>query len=354
VYPALAIADAYRKIIDPIDLLFIGTPVGCEKRLVPQSGYCIKMIEGSPLYGVGPGGKLRAIGSLAVGIAQARRLLKAHRTELVIGLGGYASAGVVLAAWSLGLRTAVHESNIVPGLANRLLGRVADRVYVGFEKTAKAFPIRRRMVTVTGNPVRGEVVRLTADRSLAPAVAERPTRILVIGGSQGAEFLNRNAPDLLASIAGLGIDVEVRHQVGEFAPSPVEATYRCAGLAATVVPYIDDMAGAYAWADFAITRSGSATIAELAVAGLPSLLVPLPSAAGDHQTANAVAFAEAGAAYWVAESDWRASDLSGQIAGLLRDPRAWLAFSRRAHELGTPGAADAVVASCEAMFAEAA
>ena len=179
-------------------------------------------------------------------------------------------------------------------------------------------------------------------------------RILVTGGSQGAEFLNRNAPELLASVARMGIGVEVRHQVGDFAPSPVVTAYARACLAASVVPYIDDMAAAYAWADFAVTRSGSATIAELAVAGLPSLLVPLPSAAGDHQTANAVAFADAGAACWVAESDWHASELAGQIAGLLRDPQAWLALSRRARELATPDAADVVVASCEAMLDEAA
>src|SRR5262245_39340661 len=150
VYPALAIADAYRRVCAPVDVLFIGTPVGFEGRLVPAYGYRLQTIRGTPLVGTGIQGKLRALGTLSVGMAQARRLLRAHGAQLVVGLGGYASVGVLLAAWSLGLRTVIHEANLVPGLANRLLGRLAHRVYLGFEAACWAFAPDRTVIT--GNP----------------------------------------------------------------------------------------------------------------------------------------------------------------------------------------------------------
>jgi UDP-N-acetylglucosamine--N-acetylmuramyl-(pentapeptide) pyrophosphoryl-undecaprenol N-acetylglucosamine transferase len=349
VYPALTIADTYRRTFDHVDVCFIGTPAGCEARLVPAHGYRCTMVQGSPWYGVGVGGRLQATRALVVGIAQARRLLRAQGTQLVIGLGGYASVGVLLAARSLGLRIVIHEANIVPGLANRLLGRLADRVYLGWQAAAWAFPPGRTLVT--GNPVRPEVAAVGDEKRRAVGNVHRPVRILVMGGSQGAPFLNRHVPDLLRQVTGHGLTLEVRHQVGDDDPAPVRARYAQAQITASVMPYIEAMADAYRWADFAIGRSGSGTIAELAACGLPALLVPLPTAAGDHQTMNAVAFAEACGGWCIREAHWQVQVQAARLAALLGDANALTGLAARARRLATPEAASILMTDCEALMA---
>ncbi len=348
VYPALTIADTYRHTFDHVDVCFIGTPEGCEGRLVPAHGYRCTMIQGSPWFGVGVGGRLRATKTLVVGIAQARHLLRAQGTQLVIGLGGYASVGVLLAARSLGLRIVIHEANIVPGLANKLLGRLADRVYLGCEAAAWAFPQDRTLVT--GNLVRPEITAVGDEKLRAMCSVHQPAHILVMGGSQGAPFLNRHVPALLRQVTGHGLALEVRHQVGDDDPEPVRTQYAQAQIAASVMPYIEDMADMYRWADFAIVRSGSGTIAELAACGLPALLVPLPTAASDHQTVNAVAFAEAGGGWWVREADWQVQVQAARLAALLGDANALTDMATRARRLATPEAASMLVTDCEALM----
>jgi UDP-N-acetylglucosamine--N-acetylmuramyl-(pentapeptide) pyrophosphoryl-undecaprenol N-acetylglucosamine transferase len=349
VYPALAIAAAYRQTVDNVDLLFLGTAEGFEARLMPRHGYRLVLVQGAPLFRVGLGGKLRALNCLGSGIGQARRALKAHGARLVIGLGGYASAGVLLAARSLGLPAAIHEANVLPGLTNKLLGRLVDRVYLGFAASGWAFPRGRTLVT--GNPVRSEIVRVGCEKQQRRYGVDRPVHILVTGGSEGAPFLNRHAPDLLRRVAGHGLALAVSHQVGVWAVEPVRAAYARAGLAASVVPYIEDMATAYRRADLVVARAGALTLAELAVCGLPALLVPLPTAARDHQTANARVFAAAGGSWWVREADWHPESLAARLAALLRDPAAWMAAALRMRQLATPHAARAIVADCEALMA---
>jgi UDP-N-acetylglucosamine--N-acetylmuramyl-(pentapeptide) pyrophosphoryl-undecaprenol N-acetylglucosamine transferase len=345
----LAIADVYQRTVAGVDVRFIGTPAGCEARLVPAYGYRFTMVQGAPWFGVGVGGRLHAARALCAGIVQARRLLRAQGTKLVIGLGGYASAGVLLAAWSLGIRTVIHEANMVPGLANRLLGRRADRVYLGFKAAGWAFLPDRTLVT--GNPVRSEVAAVGNEKRRARHRVRQPVRLLVMGGSQGAPFLNRHVPDLLRQVAGHGLALEVRHQVGDDDPEPVRVKYAHAQIAASVTPYIADMADAYRWADFAIVRSGSGTIAELAACGLPALLVPLPTAAGDHQTVNAMAFAEAGGGWWVREADWQAQTQAARLAALLRDADTLAGIAEHARRLATPDAAQVLVTDCEKLMA---
>ncbi len=347
VYPALAIAAAYQQAVPEVDLLFIGTPGGFEARLVPQRGYRIALVPGAPLYGVSLAGKLRAAVELVRGVTAARRLLRVHGTQLVIGLGGYASAGTLLAARSLGVRTVIHEANVLPGLTNRRLGRMVDRVYLGFDAATGVFPSGRCLVT--GNPVRLEIAALSREPRSPPPGTGRPRHVLVTGGSQGARFLNQRVPDLLRRVAERGVAIEVQHQLGEAESEPVAAVYTRARVGACVTRYIDDMAAAYRWADFAVTRAGAMTIAELAVAGLPALLVPLPTASDDHQTANARAFADAGGGWCVRESEWNADVLAQRIAAVLSDADAWAATSRAAGRLAAPDAARAIVADCEAM-----
>jgi UDP-N-acetylglucosamine--N-acetylmuramyl-(pentapeptide) pyrophosphoryl-undecaprenol N-acetylglucosamine transferase len=264
---------------------------------------------------------------------------------MVIGFGGYASGGVMLAARSLGLKTAIHEANVVPGLTNKWLGRIVDRVYLGFEKSGWAFPKPKTLVT--GNPVRPEIVNVGLQRQSRPRT---PIRILVTGGSQGSDFLNRRVPELLGSLTARGFSMVVRHQAGRFDSKSIDAAYRKAELTASIVPYIDDMDEAYRWADFAVACSGSLTVAELAASRLPALLVPLAGSAADHQAANAMAFAETGLGIWIREAEWNVDVLSEGIARLLSDTDSGRSASPSANRLAIPDAASRIVADCEALM----
>jgi UDP-N-acetylglucosamine--N-acetylmuramyl-(pentapeptide) pyrophosphoryl-undecaprenol N-acetylglucosamine transferase len=348
VYPALAIAEAYTQLNDAVDLLFIGTPHNFASQLVPPAGYRLVLVEGGPLFGVGLAGKTRTAWRLSRGVLQARRVLRASGTQLVIGVGGYASAAALLAAKSLRLCTAVYEANAVPGLTNRLLGRFVDRVYLGFAAAGWAFPAARQLAT--GNPIRPAITALTEEERRAPHAENRPLHLLVTGGSLGASFLNQRVPDLLRQVAERGVFLEVRHQVGGFAVEPVRAAYAQGKVAAVVLPYIEDMVEAYRWADLVIARAGAGTIAELAASGLPALLVPLPQAPGNHQVANAQAFTTTGGGWSVEEKDWKVEAVLDWLMHLLRDETAWTAASRYARQFATPHAARTIVADCETLL----
>ena len=259
----------------------------------------------------------------------------------VLGVGGYASGAALLAAKTLGLPTVVHESNAVPGLTNQVLSRLVNRVYLGFAAAQSTFP--QAVARLTGNPVRGEIAAVGPHRQHR---GDRPARVLVIGGSQGSQFLNERVPALLQAVAGQGIALHVRHQVGKLDPTPVQTAYAATELQATVEGFIDDMAAAYAWADVAITRSGSGTVAELAAAALPALLVPFPHAARDHQAANAAALCAAGGGRWVRQNEWDQADLAKWLGELLNQTSQWTATSQAALQFALPDAAAAVVRDC--------
>jgi UDP-N-acetylglucosamine--N-acetylmuramyl-(pentapeptide) pyrophosphoryl-undecaprenol N-acetylglucosamine transferase len=348
VYPALAIADAYRQVCDTVDLLFIGAPDGFAARLAPSHGYRLALVQGGPLFGVGVAGKLRTLWRLGVGVHQAQRVLRAAETKLVLGVGGYASAAALLAAKSLRLATAIYEANTVPGLTNKLLGRFVDRIYLGFAAAGEVFAADRRLVT--GNPIRSRILAVGGKERVAPHGTGRPVHILVTGGSLGAPFLNQQVPALLGQVAARGLSIKVRHQVGGFDPDQVRAAYTRAGIPAAVAPYIDDMTDAYGWADFAIARAGAGTIAELAVSGLPALLVPLPAAPGNHQITNALAFVDAGGGWCAQETDWQPTVLTEQIVRIFSEVDVWTSISQGARRFATPDAARTIVADCEALM----
>jgi UDP-N-acetylglucosamine--N-acetylmuramyl-(pentapeptide) pyrophosphoryl-undecaprenol N-acetylglucosamine transferase len=338
VHPALAVADAWRAAVPDLEVVFLGRAGGPEARLVPAAGHRLVPVPAAPLFGVGPWGRVRAAGMLVAGAARARGVLRAEGIGLVLGFGGHASAGAVLGAWSLGLPTAIHEANAVAGVANRLLARVADVVLLGFPEAAPGFPARK--VRVVGTPVRAAVAGVVAGRDGAGGAL----RVLVLGGSEGSPFLNARVPDLLLR---LRTPLEVRHVAGRFDPAPIAAAYAAAGIRATVVPYLDDVAGAYRTADVAVTCAGAGTLAELAATRLPALLVPLGSAALDHQSANARAFAAATGLPWVREEAWDPTALAARLAALVGER------GRAAARLGAAAAPDAarnVVEACQALL----
>jgi UDP-N-acetylglucosamine--N-acetylmuramyl-(pentapeptide) pyrophosphoryl-undecaprenol N-acetylglucosamine transferase len=348
VYPALAIADAYREMFPDLDVRFAGPFDRLAARVLAARGHVLEPVSASQLVNVGLGGKIIAAGRVVMGMTQARRLLRHHGTRLVLGLGGYATGAILLAARTLGLRIAIHEANVVPGLANRLLAPFAHRIYLGFSATAPAFANRHQVVT--GHPVRAEIAALTSARRLAPE-RERPARVLVLSSTRGERFFADRMPDLLAGIERRGVPVEVLHQAGKIAIDDVADGYRRAGVKAMVTPYLDHIADAYRWADLVVARSGAGTIAEIAAAGVPALLVPLADASGDHQAPNANAVAATGGAIVVREAGWQCDPLAAQVAALLGNA-AWTTAAAAARRLARPEAAARIVADCEALMTD--
>jgi UDP-N-acetylglucosamine--N-acetylmuramyl-(pentapeptide) pyrophosphoryl-undecaprenol N-acetylglucosamine transferase len=345
VYPALAIADAYRAAFPDVDVRFAGAADPLAVRLLGARGHTLQPVSSSPFVSVGLAGKLAGGVRVGVGLAQARRLLRSCGTRLVVGLGGHASTSILLAARTVGARVALHEANVAPGVANRLLAPFAHRVYLGFAAAVPAFAARDPVVT--GHPVRPEIAALAGERRAGPA-RDRAARVLVLSSTRGERFLADRVPALLGAIARHGVAVEALHQSGQVAPEELAQAYRHAGVRATVMPYLDQIAAAYRWADLVIARSGAGTIAEIAAAGLPAVLVPLADAARDHQAANAAVVAAAGAAIAVPEAEWQCEPLAARTASLLGP--AWAAAAQAARWLAQPDAAARIVADCEASM----
>jgi UDP-N-acetylglucosamine--N-acetylmuramyl-(pentapeptide) pyrophosphoryl-undecaprenol N-acetylglucosamine transferase len=342
---ALAIMSAYQAGFNA-EVYFIGCQDGFESHLVPAGGFELHIIPGAPYARRNLLGKVRALVTLIQGTFAARRLLHARQTGLVIGLGGYASLGAVLAARILGIPAVIHEANVFPGLANRVIASLTDRVFLGWQQAGAAFP--KSKTVVTGNPIRPAMATL-ANQPRVPS-RDNIRRILVTGGSVGSPFLNANVPILLARIRELGVPVVVRHQTGDGEIERVRKAYQRLGFDARVEAFIDDMAQAYCQADFVITAAGALTLAELALFGLPALLVPLTAAAKGHQIANAKIYAQHSGGAWVPEGDWDTESLAKLVATSLADFDALSAQAQQLRQMATPDAAQVLVEECEAML----
>ncbi len=351
VFPGIAIADEVKRRNPEARIVFIGTTRGLEARLVPQAGYELAPITVSRLKGGGFMGKLKGIFRLPIALFQSWRILRRVKPDVVIGVGGYASGPAVFAGWMTFRRTAIQEQNATPGMTNRLLGKVVKRVFTGFGATGS---FSAKKMVHTGNPIRQAFVDRLENRDIAatnPATgATRSLRVLVFGGSQGATFLNENIPPLLAALGSkLGQPVAVTHQTGEKDLQATRERYAAASLAADVVAFIDDMPAAYGKSDLAICRSGALTIAELTAVGLPSVLVPFPFAADNHQEANARVLEKAGAAIVATQASWDAAALLAQVEGLAADRKSLATMSDAARSLGRADAAKTIVDHLEGL-----
>ncbi len=352
VYPAVALVEACRAARPTLEVTFVGTAAGPEARIAPAHGMRFAAVAAAPYYGVGPLGRWRTLERLLAGVVDARRVLRAAGTQLVLGLGGFASAGTVLAARSLGLPSLLFEANATAGLSNRMLARVADRVLLGCAHAASDFPPGR--CQTTGIPVRRALHDLAATRAASWPATGAPFRVLVMGGSLGSAFLNAHVPALMRALGRLGIPLEVQHQTGAADLAAVRAAYAdtttIAGstVTAAVTPFLDDAPIAYERADFAITCAGAGTLAELAAVGLPALVVPLASAARNHQEANVQALAQE--AWWTTEHAWDETALARRIADLAGDAAALRAAGARMRSAATPAAATAILEACEAVL----
>jgi len=346
---ALAVGEALAEA--GASLLFVGTERGLERRLVPEAGFELATLPGGQVMGASPGTRARSLARLARGALRAFRLLGRFRPEAVISVGGYAAVPAVAAAAARRLPVALIEPNAVPGRANRAAGRLARRVYLGFEDALASFPraAARGEARVVGVPLRRAMVEGLA--AAAPREPVPPLRLLVFGGSQGARQINDAVLDALPRLEPASL--EVAHQSGEADRERVEAGYRRAGFRAEVFAFDPDMPARYAWADLALCRAGAITVAELALAGLPALLVPYPYAADDHQSANAEALARAGAARRLESRTLDGAALAGALEPLVAAPYELLEMGRRARALARPEAARAVAEDVRALVRSA-
>ena len=337
VYPALAVANRLRE--EGWAVSWIGTRRGLEARVVPRARHPLHFISARGLRGPARPGALAA---MALAVLQSLSLLLRIRPALVLGMGGFVSAPGGIAAWLARRPLLVHEQNAIPGLANRMLSRLATGLMESFPET---FAGRRgAWLRTTGNPVRDAIAGIPdpAER-FSHRAPDDPFKVLVLGGSQGAEALNRSLPAVAARLEG---PIAIRHQSGEQHHEATRARYREAGVDACVSPFVDDMADAYAWADIVVCRAGATTVAELAVAGIGSILVPYPPAADDHQRVNAEHLERRGAAIVVPEDGETELQLARALAALEGDPGRRLAMAEAARRGARPDATERVADCC--------
>ena len=338
VVPALSLARALQA--KGVEIHWLGTPRGIENTLVPEAGIPLHHVSIVGLRGNGTLGWLKAPWRLWKAIRQARRIIQSLDVSLVVGLGGFASGPGGLAAWLMKVPLIIHEQNALPGMTNKVLARLARRVYAAFPN---AFDDARHPVVI-GNPVRQEIAAIGEAPREIEALTARPLRLLVVGGSLGAQVLNERVPAALALMTA-DARPEVRHQAGRNKEAATIEAYETAGVEANVSDFIGDMARAYEWADLVVCRSGALTVTELAAAGRASLLVPFPHAVDDHQTINANYLVEAGAAQLIPQAKMSVQALSDTLGELLEAHRL-LEMGRRARSVAQLEATDIMAQGC--------
>jgi UDP-N-acetylglucosamine--N-acetylmuramyl-(pentapeptide) pyrophosphoryl-undecaprenol N-acetylglucosamine transferase len=337
VFPGIAVAREMEKRFDRTRIIFIVGHRKMEMSILDRYGYEKQSIDVEGLKG---SGLLRGAGVMArlpKGFYQSARVIRQVSPEVILGVGGYTAGPVCLAGRFLGVPTAIHEQNSYPGLTNRILARAVNKVLISYEESREYF--RSASIALTGNPVREElfVVRDSGSR-----VSSRFT-ILVLGGSQGAHAVNSAFVDALLSLRKRGLSPDVIHQTGNRDYERVQQEYREHALPGEVMPFIEDMTGAYARADLVVSRAGATTLAEIAALGKASLLIPYPYAANQHQDANARVLEQAGGAIVKREQDMSGEDLALELRKLMEQPERVADMGRAALARGRRDAARQIV-----------
>lgn len=343
VYPALAVAEELRKRGYRIE--WVGTARGLEQRVVPAAGIRLHHLAVRGVRGKGLLDRLRGMVALAVASLQALWLVLRRWPACVVGMGGYVAGPAGVAAWLLRRPLLIHEQNAVAGTTNRMLAPLATRVVAGFPA---AFDTGVEF-QVLGNPVRADLVTAAANAEYDFA-AQRPLHLLVLGGSLGAQPINDAVPAAVALLEADQVQLEVWHQAGDAHAAQVQAAYPAAASGRKVVPFIEDMAAAYAWADLVICRAGALTVSELAVMGRPSILVPLPHAIDDHQTANAHSLADGGGAILLRQADMTPQGLARAVRSYVEFPERLRVMATASRAAAAPGATAAVADCCEELL----
>jgi len=341
---ALALAEEIRARGGRVFLL--GSDQGLERELVPRAGFELVTFGARQVMGQRWLARAGALARLATATLAARRLLRARGATGVLSVGGYASMPAVAGAALARVPTALVEPNGIPGRANRLMARSARLVFTGFEEARRHLPVSSERIREHGCPLRRALVETLS--AATPRLPAPPFHLLVAGGSQGAHQLNEALMEVLPRLDPAR--VEVFHQTGQDDRERVAAAYHAAGFRAEVVDFSDDLPARYAWADIAVCRAGALTVAELALAGLPSLLVPYPYAADDHQATNARALADVGGAVVLESRPLDTDALATQLGALLDAPERLTPMRRALATRARPDAARAIVDDCMEVF----
>jgi UDP-N-acetylglucosamine--N-acetylmuramyl-(pentapeptide) pyrophosphoryl-undecaprenol N-acetylglucosamine transferase len=334
VFPALAIAKEWLSRGAKREVLLVGTQRGIEMKLVPQAGLPLETIRVAGLKGKGGTTLLKNLVMLGTGLGDAFDVLRRHKPVAAFGVGGYAAGPMLLAAWLHGIPNVIFEPNAEPGFTNKVLARLAKRIATGYEISAQGWGAK---AIVTGCPVREEFF------SIQPRKAEKPFRVMITGGSQGALPINRTFVDAMDLLATRKSELQIVHQTGERDYNAVRTAYARREMLAEVVPFLTNMAERFAWADLIVCRAGAITAAEIAAAGRAAVFIPFGRATDSHQLRNAQEMVNAGAGRLISEPELTAERLAREIFSLLDQPQEIARISTKARSLAHPDAAREIV-----------
>ena len=342
VFPAIAVAREWLRRVPEGErsVVLVGTEAGMESRLVPQAGLPLETIRAAGLKGMGGAKLTRNLAKLPAGLWDSEKIVQRHNFNVAFGVGGYASGPMILAARLHGIPAMIFEPNVEPGLTNRILARLANRVACGFAETVKRFGER---AVATGIPVRHEFF------TIARKEHREPFSILITGGSRGALPINRAVVDSLDILATRKNQLFIVHQTGERDYNAVRVAYARREFRAEVVPFIENMAERFAQADLILCRSGAITTAEVAAAGRAAIFIPFGAATDAHQTRNAEAMQNAGAARLLPQTELTPERLSREIFTLLDQPRRITEMEEQARRLARPRAVEDIVDLLEGL-----
>jgi UDP-N-acetylglucosamine--N-acetylmuramyl-(pentapeptide) pyrophosphoryl-undecaprenol N-acetylglucosamine transferase len=345
-YPAVALAREFLRRDPAVRILFVGTARGIESKVLAHEGFELLLITAEPVMGKGWRGVVQGALSMPRGIWQSLGILRQHRADLVVGVGGYTSPAMVTAAALKGISRVILEPNAYPGMANTVVAPLAQRIFLAFESAAARFD--RGKVRVVGTPIRREFLEQSG--GIGAALSASGPHVLIFGGSQGARAINSAVLEGLASLVRRVPGLTITHQTGEADYDRVNAAYRALGINAEVAPFFYDMPRVLRAADLVVARAGAMTIAELTACGKPAVLIPLPTAIYDHQTRNAREMEAAGGAVVLPQADLTGARLSELIGAILQDPQRLDTMRARSREMRRIDAGEAIVRECYALM----
>ncbi len=347
-YPAIALAREFLRRNPMTKVLFVGTTRGLESKVLAHEGFELALISAKPIMGRGPVDMLRGLCAMPVSFWQCGRILRQRRADLVIGVGGYTSPMMVMAAALKGIPRVILEPNAHAGLANKAVGAFVQRVFLAFASAADSFNPNK--VRVVGTPIRRDFLTRAASSSVAKPGDRQ--HVLVFGGSQGAKAVNSAAIEGLPELLKRRSAITVTHQTGELDHARVKEGYDRAGVSVNVVPFLYDMPAAINAADVVVARAGAMTVAELTACGKPAILIPLPTAIYDHQAKNAKVMEDAGAAVVISQAALSGARLTQVLTGVLDDPDRMRAMGAASLSLRRMDAAEAIVRECYALIGD--
>ena len=342
-YPAIAVARVFLQRDPSTRILFVGTTRGIERKVLAHEGFPLQCIAANPLMGKRPIEMMKALATLPGSLWQSLTILKAQGADLVFGVGGYTSPAMLVAAFLRRIPGVILEPNAYPGMANKAVAPLVQRIFLAFESTVQFFD--RQKTRVVGTPVRQAF--LDAPEPEAGRVEDGTIRhLLIFGGSQGAKAINSAVIEALPSLSAMKDNLTITHQTGEADHARVAAAYEQASVPAQVVPFLYDMPSVLRHADLVVARAGAMTIAELTACGKPAILIPLPTAIYNHQLRNAEVMAQAGGAVLLPQVDLTGTSLARAITDIVREPERLRTMSRHSWNMRRSDAAETIVREC--------